>query len=274
MQELSAPQLEKLISTAREKAFLIVDVRQAEEYRLDHIPGAVNIPLAQVEFNPFVFDDKRKVIFYCRSGRRSKVAAVLAAEAGLQKENIFHLGGGMMAYSGEILLDVPRVDHFSPVMTLVEVMEKAINFEKGAFFFYDRAKEKFKTTSLYETMGKMSQAEVSHAKMIFKMLDAREPCGIPFDDYFQICTGDILEGGKPLSEIERFLDTVSPGNKVDILEFAIELEFSAYDLYKAMAENSKNPVIIEMFFTLAQAERKHLSMMIDSLELITPDLLE
>ena len=271
MRELTTEQLEQLMAGTREKAFLIVDVRQTEEYRLDHIPGAVNIPLAEVEFDPFVFDDKRKVIFYCRSGSRSKVAAVLAAEVGLEKENIFHLKGGMMAYSGEILLEIPRVDHFSPAMGLVEVMEKAINFEKGAFFFYNRAKVKFKGSSLHKTMGEMSQEELAHAKIIFKMLNAQEPCGLPFDDFFDICTGDILEGGKPLGEINAFLDAVSPENKVDILEFAIELEFSAYDLYKTMAENSKDQVIKEMFFTLAQAEKKHLSTMINSLELIYPD---
>lgn len=270
MRELTAEQLDQLMAASREKAFLLVDVRQAEEYRLDHIPGAVNIPLAEVEFDPFVSDD-RKVIFYCRSGTRSKVAALLAAEVGLQKENIYHLKGGMMAYSGEILLDMPRVDHFSPVMGLIEVMEKAINFEKGAFFFYDLAKVKFKGTSLDKTMAEMARAEVAHAKIIFKMLDAQEPCGCHFDEFFDICTGDILEGGKSLGEINRFLEGVSPENKVDILEFAIELEFSAYDLYKTMAEKSKNRVIKEMFFTLAQAEKKHLSLMINSLELIYPD---
>lgn len=271
MRELTAEQLKQLIAETREKAFLIVDVRQAAEYRLDHIPGAVNIPLAEIEFDPFVLDETRKVIFYCRHGIRSTVAVVMATDAGLNQENAFHLRGGMMAYTGEILLDVPRVDLFSSGMTLVAVMERAINFEKGAFLFYAAAKKKFIGTPLHGTMVKMSQAEVGHAKIIFKMLSAQEPGPLSFEDVFDRCPGDILEGGKPFCEMNAFLDGVSPENKVDILELAIELEFCAYDLYKTMAERSKGPVMKNMFFALAQAEKDHLSTMINSLELIYPE---
>jgi rhodanese-related sulfurtransferase/rubrerythrin len=271
MKELTPEQLKQLIADTREESFLIVDVRQAAEYRLDHIPGAVNIPLAEIEFDPFVFDEKKKVIFYCRHGIRSKVAAVLATEVGLNKENAFHLGGGMMGYTGEILLDVPRVDHFAPDMTLAAVMERAINFEKGAFLFYDAAKEKFIGTPLYDAMVKMSQAEAGHAKIIFKMLSAQEPARLPFEDMFDSCPGDILEGGKSFDEMTAFLEGVSSENTVDILEFAIEIEFCAYDLYKTMAEHAKGPVIKNMFFTLAEAEKKHMSAMINSLELIYPE---
>lgn len=270
MRELTAEQLKQLIAGHRENAFLIVDVRQAAEYRLDHIPGAVNIPLAEVEFDPFVFDEKRKVIFYCRNGCRSKVAAVIAADTGLEKENIYHLRGGINAYTGEILLDIPRVDHFPAGMRLVAVMERAINFEKGAFLFYGRAKQIFKGTPLYETMVSMSQAEVGHAKMIFKRLDVLEPSGLSFEDVFDICPGDILEGGKPIGEIKKFLEAVSPENRVDIIEFAIELEFCAYDLYKVMGEKLKDAALKNMFLTLAEAEKNHLSMLINSLELVYP----
>ncbi|MCP3943952.1 MAG: hypothetical protein GY710_21075 [Desulfobacteraceae bacterium] len=271
MRELTAKQLEKLITGSKETSFLIVDVRQAAEYRLDHIPGAVNIPLAQIEFDPFVFDDRRNVVFYCRSGSRSKVAAVLAAEVGLHKDNIFHLRGGMMAYTGEILLEIPRVDHFSYAMTSLEVMEKAINFEKAAFFFYERAKKKFQGTSLYKILDEMSQAEVAHGKIIFKMLAGRNFSDLSFDDFFNLCVGDILEGGKPIGEIIEFLERVSPKTQVEILEFAVELEFCAYDLYRVMAENSRDREIKEIFFTLAQAEKQHLSTIITGFELIHPD---
>jgi rhodanese-related sulfurtransferase/rubrerythrin len=268
MQGLEADQLEQLIARTGEKKFLIVDVRKEKEFRLDHIPGAINIPLAEIEFYPFA-SDTRTFVFYCRRGVRSKVAAILAMEVGVKTENIFHLTGGMMAYCGEILLDIPRVAHFPSQMTLVEVMEKSINFEKGAFLFYDGIKQRFEGTDLYPVIEKMCRAEVDHGKIIFKMLDAQKPSSLAFKPYFDRCSGDILEGGKSLGEINRFLDGISPENSVDILEFAIELEFCAYDLYKTMAENSKVPGIKEMFFILAQAEKKHLSIMIKSLELIS-----
>ena len=266
MQALTAEQLEPLIAGSQEKAFLIVDVRQAEEYRLDHIPGAVNIPLAQVERHPFVSDNTRKVIFYCRGNSRSKVAAVLAAAGGLNPENIFHLTDGMTAYTGEILLAVPRMDHFPSAMPPAQVMGRAIDFEKGAFLFYDRAKDRVKGTCLYKIMGSMAKAEVRHAKTLFELLDKQQPSNLSFDDFFNRCTGDILEGGAPIGEINIFLDTIFPENRIKLLEFAIELELSAYDLYKNMAETTGDSVVKEMFFVLAQAEKKHLSKMIESLD--------
>ncbi|MBU0970051.1 MAG: hypothetical protein KKC20_05355 [Proteobacteria bacterium] len=266
MQALTAQQLETLITGSQEDAFLIVDVRQAEEYRLVHIPGAVNIPLAQVEHHRFVSDNTRKVIFYCRGNSRSKVAAVLAAAGGLNPDNIFHLTDGMTAYTGEILLDLPRMDHFPSAMPSDEVMEKAINFEKGAFLFYNRAKDRVKGTCLYKIMGSMAGAEVRHAKTLFEMLDKQKTCLLSFEDFFNRCTGDILEGGAPIGEINIFLDTIFPENRIKLLEFAIELEFSAYDLYKNMAETTRERVVKEMFLFLAQAEKKHLSTMIESLD--------
>lgn len=265
IEAVTAQQLETLITTGDEHSFLLVDVRLAEEYRLDHIPGAINIPLAELEFDPFVLDDQKKKIFYCRRESRSKVAALFASEAGQRPENLFYLQGGMAGYTGEILLEIPRVDLFSPLMSPAEVMEKAISFERGAFHFYGLAMEKFKGSPLYPVMEKMSLNEKAHARTIFNVLDKIDPVGLSFDRFFETCREDILEGGKSLEEINRFLDRTSPENRMDLLEFAIELEFCAYDLYKTMAENSKEAVVKEMFYTLSQAEKQHLSLLVNHL---------
>ncbi len=264
---VTAIQLENLIQTGREKAFLIVDVREPLEYHLNHIRVAVNIPITDIEFHPFVYDEKRRVIFYCRAGRRSKVAALIAEEGGLPGERIFNLDGGMMDYSGEILLDIPRVEIFAEELSPAGVMEKAINLEKGAYLFYQAAKEFFTGTRVHPVLEKMLKAEKGHARSIFKMLDKLEPCSMPFGEFFDFCQGDILEGGKTQDQIQRFLGQVKPENKIDILDFALDLEFSAYDLYKAMTVQSNDIEVKEMFFTLAEAEKQHVAEIIDSIDL-------
>ena len=264
---VTAIQLEKLIQTGREKAFLIVDVRKPEEYRLNHIPGAVNIPIADIEFHPFVYDEKRRIIFYCHAGRRSKVASLIAEEAGLAGEKIFNLDGGMMGYSGEILLDIPKVEIFSRDLSPAGVMEKAINLEKGAYLFYQEAKDFFTGTRVHPVMEKMLNAEKGHARSIFKVLDGQEPCSMSFIEFFDFCPGDILEGGKTLDQIQRFLGQVKPEDKIDILDFALDLEFSAYDLYKTMTVQSSDIEIKEMFFSLAEAEKQHMTEIIECLDL-------
>lgn len=72
---------------------IIVDVRTFEEFAEGHIPDAVCIPVESIENIPpkELGDKKQTVLVYCRSGRRSKIAAQKLAEMGY--ENILEFGG-------------------------------------------------------------------------------------------------------------------------------------------------------------------------------------
>ncbi len=267
IRSLSASALENFINNQNEKDYLIVDVRLHQEYRLDHIPGSVHIPLAQIQFDPYLFEEDKKLIFCCRSGRRSKVAAIFVAETGYKEEYLYNLTGGMVEYTGEILLDYPRIDLFPSDFDIIEFMEKAIDLEKGAFYFYSQAKESLKDTPLYEVMAKMVQAEIAHAKSIFKQLNRIQKYEMGFDLFFDSCNGQILEGGKSIEKVKTLFKDSSSSSHIDILDFAIELEFCAYDLYKVMAGNIAGKQLQNMFYALAQAEKKHLAQIIQALEL-------
>jgi len=268
IKELDAKALEKLMQERDEKEYILVDVRQHEEYRLDHIPGAKHIPLGEIQFDPFVFEDDRDIIFYCKGGGRSKAAAMFVAEeAGLKKERLYNLRGGMMAYTGEILLDYPRVDRFPSDLEPAEIMHKSIDLEKGAYIFYTLAADIFKETDLFKLMDDMSKAETAHARSIYKQLTKIEPVEQDFETLFQACEGRILEGGKSLSSIKEFISSAQKADCMDVLEFAIEIEYTAYDLYRTMAETTGQEPVKEMFFKLAQAEKGHLRRIISNLEL-------
>ncbi|GAB4345421.1 MAG: hypothetical protein Kow0089_22490 [Desulfobulbaceae bacterium] len=51
--------------------FQLVDVRDPEEFAEGHIPGAVNIPVAEFASRSEVLDKEKKIIVYCNSGGRS-----------------------------------------------------------------------------------------------------------------------------------------------------------------------------------------------------------
>ncbi|MHB8790079.1 MAG: rhodanese-like domain-containing protein [Desulfobulbaceae bacterium] len=51
--------------------FTLVDVRDVEEFREGHIPGAINIPVAEFASKSEVLDKDKKIIVYCNSGGRS-----------------------------------------------------------------------------------------------------------------------------------------------------------------------------------------------------------
>ena len=76
-----------------EEGYIILDVRTQEEYDQGHIPGAIVISHKEImEKAEDVLTDKEQLILvYCRSGRRSKIAAEALAELGYT--NIREFGG-------------------------------------------------------------------------------------------------------------------------------------------------------------------------------------
>ncbi|WP_232432197.1 rhodanese-like domain-containing protein [Chamaesiphon minutus] len=63
--------VEKLKSQLDNSQTLLVDVREASEYRAGHIPNAINIPLQTLARNLSKIPTDRSVVLYCSSGYRS-----------------------------------------------------------------------------------------------------------------------------------------------------------------------------------------------------------
>ena len=76
-----------------EEDYIILDVRTQDEYDQGHIPGAIVISHEEIaEKAEKVLTDKDQLILvYCRSGRRSKIAAEALVELGYT--NIKEFGG-------------------------------------------------------------------------------------------------------------------------------------------------------------------------------------
>jgi CRP-like cAMP-binding protein len=73
---------------------LWLDVRYPSEYQYNKLPGAINVPLAEVRNMFAVLDKSKEYIVYCQSGRRSAAAAFLFAQRGF---NVWLLEGGLWA---------------------------------------------------------------------------------------------------------------------------------------------------------------------------------
>ncbi|MCB2049019.1 MAG: rhodanese-like domain-containing protein [Novosphingobium sp.] len=74
----------------------LIDVRTPEEYAEGHIEGATNIPLNL--FDPAAIKEEagKETVLYCRSGRRSAIAADMLAKA--WGKPVRHLSGGVLAW--------------------------------------------------------------------------------------------------------------------------------------------------------------------------------
>ena len=101
--ELSVDDLQTKIAAGNVR---LIDVRRDDEVANGMIAGAEHIPLDEFDGAALDPDDEREIVIYCRSGRRSGVAAQrLSAHTG---EAALHLAGGITAWreaGGAITID-------------------------------------------------------------------------------------------------------------------------------------------------------------------------
>lgn len=79
----------------------ILDVRTSEEFSSGHIEGAICISVSDPEFEDKAMsrlNSRKKVAVYCRSGRRSRVAAARLEALGFI---VFNLDSGITSWTEE-----------------------------------------------------------------------------------------------------------------------------------------------------------------------------
>ena len=76
-----------------ESGYIIIDARTQEEYDQGHIPGAILIPEYEIadRAEKELHDKNQLILVYCRSGRRSKIAAEELVKLGYT--NVKEFGG-------------------------------------------------------------------------------------------------------------------------------------------------------------------------------------
>ena len=96
------------VDEAKEKldagSAVMVDVRDPHEYAEVHATGVRLIPVSTVmnqlkQIRQFA-GDKPEVLFICKLGQRSALAAEYAAAAGLEEYELFNVEGGTDAWLG------------------------------------------------------------------------------------------------------------------------------------------------------------------------------
>lgn len=73
----------------------LVDVRSVTEFRAGHIPGAVNIPMDEIESRLADLDRQRPIVLICQAGQRARITAELLAPC---RKDVTVLGGGTKAW--------------------------------------------------------------------------------------------------------------------------------------------------------------------------------
>ncbi|MBB5173798.1 sulfurtransferase TusA family protein [Texcoconibacillus texcoconensis] len=91
---------DQLKEALNDEETLVVDVREPAEYAFGHIPGAVSIPLEDLEERMKELDVAKTINVVCRTGNRSSMAAQKLADRGFSK--VQNVVPGMSQWDGDI----------------------------------------------------------------------------------------------------------------------------------------------------------------------------
>ena len=109
MNEMSVTDLKSLIDSGADD-YVLLDVRNPNEYEIAKIPGSVLIPLPDIENGTGIekvreLVNGHKLIAHCKMGGRSAKALSILKDAGIEGTNVT---GGILAWSREVDPSVPQ----------------------------------------------------------------------------------------------------------------------------------------------------------------------
>lgn len=258
IRSLTADEIKTILDSDETGEFLLLDVRQPEEYEAEHIPGATLIPLAELEARQGELDRNRKVITYCRSGRRSMAAAITLCGLGFQ--NVHHLDGGISDWPHETVPGIPekRPELVTEATEAKDILMLAMKLEKGSQDFYMAARDKVKSHQMQETFQTLANAEDGHMQRLHQQANSLLGKGaLPaLDKLKSELKVEHMEGGIEISPALAKIDE-EIADEMEALEIAVEKEYMAYDFYKRASTWVDNPDARALLHELAMEERNH-----------------
>ena len=258
IRRLTPGEIKAILDKDKGGEFFLLDVRQPEEYRAVHIPGAVLIPLGELEARHGELDRGKRIITYCRSGHRSMAAAI--ALCGLGFKGIHHLEGGILNWPYGTITGIPEREQelITDASDVRDILMLAIKIEKGSWSFYMAARDKVKPPQVKKTFQMLGDAEDGHMLRLFqRAISLLGEGALPSLDKFKLeLKANHMEGGIEVSPVlvkvvEQFTDGM------EALETAVEKEYMSYDFYKRTSALVENPDAKALLHELALEERKH-----------------
>jgi rubrerythrin len=207
----------------------------------------------------------RHTVFYCAGGLRAVRAAAITAEA-LRLSGLYYLDGGLAGWDGETIPDMPRLQVFDTVGSVANVVLRAMDLEKGAVRLYKALLARFAGTAVESTLRKLHAAEEAHARLLHATLTELTGA-VPeeFDAAFASMKGDCLESGETYDEALSRIGAVPPDKSWVLLELALEMELSAYDLYKNLAVRHHRRALEDVLLNLATQEKLHYQWVLEAI---------
>jgi rhodanese-related sulfurtransferase/rubrerythrin len=267
IRRLTPDEIKSILDKDKAGEYLLLDVRQPEEYEAGHVPGAKLIPLGELETRQAELDRGKKIIAYCRSGHRSMAAAI--ALCGLGFEGIHHMDGGILNWPYETIPGIPeeKPELIAEAANVKDILVLAIKLEKGSWDFYMAARDKVGSPQMKEVFQTLANAEDKHIQMLYQRAISLLGEGAlpPVEKLKRELKVEHMEGGVEVSPALAKVDEKIAG-EMEALEIALEKEYMAYDFYKRASAVIENPDAKMLLNELAVEEREHANVLLKRVE--------
>ena len=257
-QDISVERLREYMARRQENDYLLVDVRQPDEYAKGHIPGAVLMPLGEIPDRLRELPVDRDIVVYCRSGQRSRGAAIFIGSRPYVAATVFNMTGGILAWDGVLLPATPNLKVFDLAGDDREILLRAMELERGAERFYTALRQRYGSVPWAESLATLAGAEENHARMIYRHWAEGQSDPPEFEAVYEGLAGDIVEGGYSSAALAAMLEEQPLEPCRSTLEMALKIEYAAYDLYRNMAHRYHGQPMESVFNGIAEAEKEHM----------------
>jgi rhodanese-related sulfurtransferase/rubrerythrin len=258
IETMSSEKAREWFAGKKEGDVTVLDVRQPQEYRSGHLPGAVFIPLPELPDRTKELDPSKPVLAYCRSGNRSRAAAALLLTEGFPV--VFSLEGGITAWQGEV-----ATGEYEQGLSLLrgrETAEQLISLawalEEGSRVFYERAVGLAPDSESADLFRRLAAAEAKHKSNIlraYKMVAGDE---VSEDFFSKESLKGVMEGGTRVEDAISFLREKNRTFQ-DLIEVSMQVEANALDLYARVRRGIKDESAKAVFLSLIEEEKWHLA---------------
>ncbi|WP_319588407.1 rhodanese-like domain-containing protein [uncultured Desulfobulbus sp.] len=264
-QDISAERVREYMARHEENEYLLVDVRQPDEYAKGHIAGSILVPLGEIPQRMQELPVDKDLILYCRSGKRSKGAAIFIGSRPYVAGTVFNMTGGILAWDGHLLPSTPNLKIFDLSGSEQELLLQAMDLERGAEQFYAALSRRYGAVPWTESLAVLAGAEEAHARMIYRFWAEGQGDPPSFETVFSGLAGDIVEGGFSSPALVATLEEQPMEPCRATLEMALTIEYSAYDLSRNMAHRYQDQPMEAVFTTIAEAEKEHVRLVAQAL---------
>jgi rubrerythrin len=139
-----------------------------------------------------------------------------------------------------------------------DILYQAMDMERGAYHFYTEVLARHQEQDFSRFIDLLARAEEGHARLIYQFYRQEQLDAPSFEELYAALPGEVIEGGHSLDSMRQMLDKLTDDPCLDIIEMAISIEYSAYDLYRSMADYFSGSTMEKAFLSIAQAEKEHM----------------